>query len=454
VTGRVKAAIEAFLFRPASAVSLALFRIVTGVAVIGSVALHQPVAFSRLPRTLRVMPRGAQLLYGVVDPRTPVVVFATTALVIAAIMMTIGLWTRWSVIATGVLGVYVLGVPQIYGKVSHYHHVVWFCFALALAPAGAAWSVDAWRRRDDPLPKRSAQYGFSLAIAGLTIGLIYLYPGLAKLRTAGLHWAFSDNLRNIVYMKATLGRNWHPILDITAHPLVYQLGALAVMALEVTFVVLLLTRRLAPVAVIGGLAFHAMTYLTLRISFWSLILGYVVFVDWVLPQRSQPVARTGTARPPRAALYCGVAFLALLSAVDLAVFTPRIGTVESGWPIAAYPSFSGIVGPSITTVQVDAVIGGRVVHNLGRRSAFGDWMNTDRYSGLLNSLDREPAQTQRRLVAFADASRRLGHLPTGTTQLRFYRRTIATTPTHRGRVVKETELGHAVAVHLPADNNS
>ena len=48
----------------------------------------------------------------------------------------VGLFTRTSALFTTVLSFYVLGIPQFYGKVNHYHHLLWFAGILRQADAG------------------------------------------------------------------------------------------------------------------------------------------------------------------------------------------------------------------------------------------------------------------------------------------------------------------------------
>ena len=41
------------------------------------------------------------------------------------------------------LGWYVLGLPQTFGKVDHDHHLLWCLFVLACSPCGDALAIDA-----------------------------------------------------------------------------------------------------------------------------------------------------------------------------------------------------------------------------------------------------------------------------------------------------------------------
>ena len=47
-----------------------------------------------------------------------------------------GLFTRTSAIVTTILALYVFGIPQMFGKVNHSHHMVWLprCSPLPCGP--------------------------------------------------------------------------------------------------------------------------------------------------------------------------------------------------------------------------------------------------------------------------------------------------------------------------------
>ena len=416
---------------------LAALRVVVALCVVATWREQRPVDVAGLPEgLLQGRLPGSGWLYELLGPTPDVVRAASVLLLAAAALLLVGLWARPAAIVTGLLGVYVLGVPQLTGKVDHYHHVVWFCFALALGPCGDAWSVDAWRQRRHRhlVPAaRSARYGFPLGIVIVLLGIVYLLPGLAKLRTAQLRWALSDNLANLVHLKSwELGRD--PLLHVERWPVVSRAAALALLAFEVGFFLLVLVPRLRLVAVAGGVLFHVLSAATVGIFFWSLLAAYVVFADraWVVG-RSPP----GDGRRPSTALVAGGALLVGLAVLPVLTIRPS----GHAWPFASYPTFAGLQGTSVETVAAVPVVDGAEVAALTDDQAFGGLLPPQRYRALLDSLrDGDPS----RLQAVTDGLRPT--LPGGTTEVRFYRRTVSVLIGDRQGEILEERLVGAVPV--------
>ena len=94
-------------------------------------------------------------------------------------------------------------------------------------------SLDAWRRRraggrgenrgdagGAPTlpPARAPEYGVPIRIAWLLLGMVFFFPGLWKLRTAGLGWITGDTLRNQMYWKWAVIPGLTPPLRIDRFP--------------------------------------------------------------------------------------------------------------------------------------------------------------------------------------------------------------------------------------------
>ena len=228
-----------------------------------------------------------------------------------------GLFTRTSLTLATILSLYLFGLPENLGKVSHFQHTVWFMALLAAGPSGAMLSVDAIisavRRADRgevalEVPPRSALR--TLRYAWTLIGLLYLGSGLAKLNAAYLYrWVSADNLRHIFW------RNWFerriyrpgftpPVrIDRLPAAMIDAWGAGAV-ALETGFVAFVLFRWARWFLILGGLAFHAGNGLILGIWFHTLIGSYVCLVDWSSLGRRLTARLTGQ-REPLLVLYDG-----------------------------------------------------------------------------------------------------------------------------------------------------
>jgi len=65
--------------------------------------------------------------------------------VLALILSCVGLFTGVSTVVALLVGTYVLGLPQCFGKVDHWSGLLIVAMlVLALARSGDAWSIDAW----------------------------------------------------------------------------------------------------------------------------------------------------------------------------------------------------------------------------------------------------------------------------------------------------------------------
>ena len=268
-------------------INLAVFRVVLFYTIFDLVDLPSVVWFSQIPTQLQVAPYGAKWLIDYVPINVTWATTASVLLLISSFTAMIGLFTRVSALITLLLSFYVLGIPQLYGKVNHYHHVLWFTAILAASRCGDALSCDAiltsWKRADrgiiDP-PVASRVYALPLRFVWMLMGIIYFFTGFWKVWETGVDWALSDNLKFIMYAKWLDRGGWTPVFRIDEYPFLYKLAAVGTIAFEMSFILLIFSKRFRLLAPIGGLFFHTMTAVFMRISFRSLVRCYVVFFDW------------------------------------------------------------------------------------------------------------------------------------------------------------------------------
>ena len=132
-----------FFSEPTHPVNLAIFRIVLFAAIIGYLDVAQVVQFSGFPPDLRVAPFGLGWILNSI-PINPLWARATSyAFILACAAGCLGFFSRTSALLATVLGMYVLGIPQFFGKIDHYHHLLWFTALLAASPCGDVLSIDA-----------------------------------------------------------------------------------------------------------------------------------------------------------------------------------------------------------------------------------------------------------------------------------------------------------------------
>lgn len=159
----------------------------------------------------------------------------------------VGLWTRAATAVAFVVGVYVLGLPQCFGKIDHWSGLLVLTMGvLALARAGDAWSLDAHlrRRRGAAPPAPSGEYRWPIEAARLLLVLVFFAAGIAKLRQGGLAWMSADNMRAILLTPHYANDRTLPELGLIAaeSPLFCSLLAVATIVAEAG----------APLALLGG----------------------------------------------------------------------------------------------------------------------------------------------------------------------------------------------------------
>lgn len=241
-----------------------------------------PVWFGGLPHSLLSVPPGAEWFVSLGLVRADLARLAQAVVVLACLAAIVGWHSRLACGVAVFAGIYLLGLPELWGKVDHYHHLLWIGAVLAASPCGDALSIDS---RGHPIPKRGMAYGLPLRLAWVILGLVYLFPGLWKL-SLGTAWWAGDNLKWHMCQKWFEAGQTIPWLRADHEPLLYRAGGLATVIFEVGFLPLVLWRRTRYLTLAAGLGFHIMCALTMRIWFWLLPVLYVMFIDWdALAQR-------------------------------------------------------------------------------------------------------------------------------------------------------------------------
>ena len=374
----------------ASAESVALFRIVFGIALL-VIPLRRPVlaAWAVDPSNV-VSPAQRQMLRifveapWVADWLQPWVVFWGALFIIGAFAR-----TAFACLTIGVFAWTLLDTTR-----TGYHTVTALLLtllALQWSRWSDAWSIDAWRRRAQPSPRGTPQqYGYVPWVSGFVLGLVFAAATVAKLREGGLVWILngtvkyhflSDSPHAMVDWGVRIGRyHWLAVL--------LSFGAIAIETLVIIGVV---SRAYRHRLIAGGAA------LCLLLGFW-LFQGLfwpgwwillLSFLPWHLVQ--PPFASPGPAtRPemplswpserfPTAAVFMVMALVAqqlVVSLLKLEV-SPVLSTYDMysttyGSP-AEYENKAGLGywlvglddsahahGCRITRMEADAIAGGAV----------------------------------------------------------------------------------------------
>lgn len=352
-----------FFCATAGPLNLAVFRIAVFAWLLWLFCSVDFAAYTQIPAELRVAPPGYAGVFHLIPWNRAVIAGARAVAIAASVAALLGAATRSAALVVCVCALYLLGLPEFFGKINHTnHHLIWFTALLAVSRSADALSIDAWRaaarraQRGEPpaVPTTAIAYALPLRFVWLLIGVSYLIPGLAKL-AAGPEWVLSDNLTNLMH-RFWAAKGFTPALRIDRYPLLIRAAAAATVIFEVGFLPALFFPRLRRLVVAGGIAFHLLTIIYLRIAFYGLLVCYVAFVDWaalMAAVRRRFAAIGATPRTPAAVerrpLTRGVVWVgSLLLAANVAC---GVFVIDS-WPFGVFPRFAGIARPEYTALEV------------------------------------------------------------------------------------------------------
>jgi Vitamin K-dependent gamma-carboxylase len=338
--------LRAWLSEPAY--GLAALRIAVVGILLVTPELRQAPELARAPELLVASPEGLGWLAGV--HFAPDLVSAARVVAFSAgATALLGYWTRLSCALLALTASFLISFSERVGAPLHGMHLLWLVLLLAASPAGDAWSLDAW---GEPPPAPSPVYGVPLCFARALLGVVYLFPGVHKLASAGFAWGSASNLTAIMHDKwFQYGRL--PLIRFDQQPQLVGVAGALVLSFELSFIVLALLRRTRLLALALGLAFHAATQLGLFIAFPSLWVCYVVLLPWPRSFRKRWVVWRDL---PSAQLWPWPC-IAVGSSLLLGSAQAGVRGQTRGYPFACYPTFAGVF-PRVAPDLVVGLVGG------------------------------------------------------------------------------------------------
>jgi vitamin K-dependent gamma-carboxylase-like protein len=305
LAGRGIDAWNRFWFERESTAPLALMRIAFGALMIvwtvsliptvdpmlssGGIAPEQPaqVGLERSVWGLLGFTQSHAVLVGVV-----------VLLGVSALLLTIGLATR---VAAVVLWLLLLAIerrsPLVFNSGDGLLRILAFYFALA--PSGAAYSVDAWLRDGRRLLPAPARAVWPLRLMQVQFSAIYLFAAWGKARgatwTDGTAVSYAMRITDVVRFQAP---QW-----FTDSLLLSNLFTYGTLVLELSLAILVWNRKLRPWVLLGGISLHFGIDLTIRVGFFSLAM-FTLYLVWVPAARAERVlaGAADTARRARSRL--------------------------------------------------------------------------------------------------------------------------------------------------------
>ena len=351
----------------------------------------------------------------------PVVVIELARLLAyaGAVAVLLGLFARVATAVTALATLLVTAQAMSYQPSwSHDLNVVLLALIAFLgARGGDALALDVvirrWRGRPPPV---DASYQWSLRLVQLAVGLMFLSACVLKLRSGGLHWALSDNLRHQLVIRYDLiGEVERPaIVDwLLASSWRYEgAAALNLISQAMPLVAIVFPNR----PLVRGLAALlfvtevAALYVVMELGNPSWFPLAAVFIDWDRLwgwiTRAPAATPTTPVRVPRAARVFVAVFVVFDVVISLA---PRLDQVLRTYPFSRFPMFAIIRAKQpYAEHQTYEMLGGRI--ELVAERPIEHWMQAeiDRdyvYRTLHRETDRDRLHT-RAIVLVEDLQRR------------------------------------------------
>ena len=219
----------------------------------------------------------------------------------------LGLGTRVAIPAAAICYFVLAGILRGYSFMYHGGLFPLYVLAvLAFTRCGQGWSLDrAWRTARGKSVSQAhlptAYFGWARYVVWAVIALPYMAASGSKLLQMGIGWASADNMRWVM-LRPTLeliaaGHDFDAALwMISAPDALLVLLAVFTLALQLSFGLVLVSRRARLILPAAAIGFHVGVLVLMNILFIDLILLHLVFYDWSSLRRWLATRRRATRR--------------------------------------------------------------------------------------------------------------------------------------------------------------
>lgn len=283
----------------------------------------------------------------------------STIFLISCISSLVGYRTQISCAICAFTGIYVLGLPQLFSKVHHYHTLLWSMALLSVVPSGDALSLDAWRKFGAaqcvyPI-RRSRFYYWIMLSFWLLLGVAYFFPGLWKIVSLGPMGVYK-NLWPQMYSSWTTLHGWDPpFFRVDRFPSLLVCFTFIVLLLEIGAPFLIFSGRSRIFLFVLAVTFHWGAYVLLYINFFQLYPIIITLLPWDSIQRftarfagipPMSISRITFSSSRHACALCMTLFLFIGS------FSSGLLHYKDAWPFSCFPTFDVVWGYKKTTINI------------------------------------------------------------------------------------------------------
>jgi hypothetical protein len=272
-----------YWFEPAPPTDLAVSRVLF---YIGLLVFYWREDFSAWGAVSRAfwMPMPAFEVFGLQPPTVDAIAVAQVVWRMSLALSAVGLFSRASMVVASALGFYLLGLPHNFGHVYHFDALLVIAMVtLACSRAADACSLDAWLT-NRPRPAPSGEYTWPIRVIWLSMSLVFLGAGLAKLRHGGIEWVASPNLAIVLTRAAYHVSDADPLtpagLWIAAHARIAESVAAFTLVIELAFASALVIVRARAVVVPAAVGLLVGIRVLMGPTFGGFLLANVFWVPW------------------------------------------------------------------------------------------------------------------------------------------------------------------------------
>jgi hypothetical protein len=265
---------QRFWFSPVPVRRVAALRVLIAAVALAQVAGSTSVTGQARADGVFYEPTGLVRVLGFSRPAPELVAGLRIALIVCLACAVVGLLTRVALGISAPLFIWLGALANSYGKVDHGAIVLAFALvALAVAPAGRAYSVDALVRRGGAHGE-SRLAGWAMRVVMVAVAYAYLSAAFAKLRAAGLGWPGGGAFQAALLEHATpLG------LRLAHHPRLVEGLAAAALLLEATAWLAFLRGRVRDAWCVAAASFHLGALALLGVNFLPQVIALAAFYD-------------------------------------------------------------------------------------------------------------------------------------------------------------------------------
>lgn len=200
---------------------------------------------------------------------------------VALALACVGLFTQVATATSFLLGIYLLGLTNNFGKASHTANLLVVTIGiLAFSRCGDGCSLDALRRGTPGIP--SGEYRWPVRAVWMAMALVFFGAAISKWQRTGLEWVTSDRLAILLAQWSHRPTSPPSALRayIASHSGLASALAGLTLAVETLFPLALLHRRAR--VVLPALAFGTQLGITAVMGIWfePYLASYVFWVPW------------------------------------------------------------------------------------------------------------------------------------------------------------------------------